>query len=83
MPIAAGPYRPQLPDGAVLDGEIVIASPEGQLDFDSLLLRIHPAESRIKLLASQTPASYVAFDQLAADGVTRRHLVIQNPHGRE
>ena len=42
----------------------MIAGPNG-LDFDALLLRIHPAASRIKLLASQTPASYVAFDLLA------------------
>ena len=52
----------------MLDGEIVIASPEGHLDFDALLLRIHPAESRIKLLAARTPSSYVAFDLLALDG---------------
>src|SRR5205814_3505349 len=53
-----------LPDKCVLDGEIVIAGPNG-LDFDALQLRLHPAASRIKLLASQTPASYVAFDLLA------------------
>jgi ATP-dependent DNA ligase len=51
----------------VLDGEIVIAGPAG-LDFDALLLRIHPAASRVKLLASETPASYVAFDLLGVDG---------------
>src|SRR5207302_7383046 len=62
------PLARQLPMHCVLDGEIVIASPEGHLDFDALLLRIHPAESRIKLLASQTPASYVAFDLLSIDG---------------
>ena len=61
------PLAQQLPVGCVLDGEIVIAGPRG-LDFDALLLRIHPAASRIKLLASQTPASYVAFDLLALDG---------------
>ncbi len=58
------PLAQQLPRQCVLDGEIVIANPEGHLDFDALLFRIHPAESRIKLLASQTPASYVAFDLL-------------------
>jgi ATP-dependent DNA ligase len=62
------PLTAQLPPGCVLDGEIVIASPEGHLDFDALLLRIHPAASRIKLLASQTPASYVAFDLLEHEG---------------
>jgi ATP-dependent DNA ligase len=49
----------------VLDGEVVIARPDGGLDFDSLLLRIHPAESRVRMLAEATPASYVAFDCLA------------------
>jgi ATP-dependent DNA ligase len=48
----------------VLDGEIVIAR-DGGLDFDSLLLRIHPAASRVAMLAEQTPASFVAFDCLA------------------
>ena len=49
----------------VLDGEVVIARPDGGLDFDSLLLRIHPAESRVRMLAEQSPASFVAFDCLA------------------
>ena len=49
----------------VLDGEVVIVDPEGGLDFDSLLIRIHPAASRVKMLAEQSPASYVAFDCLA------------------
>jgi ATP-dependent DNA ligase len=56
--------RVALPQRCVLDGEVVIAGPRG-LDFDSLLLRIHPAASRVKLLAAQTPASYVAWDLLA------------------
>ncbi len=49
----------------VLDGEVVIARPDGGLDFDSLLLRIHPAASRVKMLAEASPASFVAFDCLA------------------
>ncbi len=53
----------QLPARCVLDGEIVIASKAG-LDFDALQLRIHPAASRVKLLAGQTPASVVFFDLL-------------------
>ncbi len=53
----------QLPGRCVLDGEIVIAN-EGGLDFDALQLRIHPAASRVKLLATQTPASIVFFDLL-------------------
>jgi ATP-dependent DNA ligase len=51
----------------VLDGEVVIARPDGGLDFDALLLRIHPAESRVRMLAEQSPASFVAFDCLADD----------------
>jgi ATP-dependent DNA ligase len=49
----------------VLDGEIVIARPDGGLDFDALLMRIHPAASRVKMLSEEHPASYVAFDCLA------------------
>lgn len=64
FPELAGGLREALPDRCVLDGEVVIAGPDG-LDFDALQLRLHPAESRIKLLASQTPASFVGFDLLA------------------
>ena len=56
-----------LPKGCVLDGEIVIAGAAG-LDFDALQQRIHPAPSRIARLAKETPASFVAFDLLAAGG---------------
>ena len=49
----------------VLDGEVVIARPGGGLDFDALLLRIHPAASRVRMLAAESPASFVAFDILA------------------
>jgi ATP-dependent DNA ligase len=55
-----------LPNRCVLDGEIVIAGSAG-LDFDTLSQRIHPADSRIQLLARTAPASYVAFDLLALD----------------
>jgi len=53
-----------LPERCVLDGEIIVPGPNG-LDFDALLQRIHPAASRVKLLAAQTPSSFVAFDLLA------------------
>src|SRR5262245_63007000 len=56
-----------LPDGCVIDGEIVIAA-DGGLDFDALQLRLHPAASRVAKLANQTPAAFVAFDLLAVDG---------------
>jgi len=57
-----------LPTRCVLDGEIVIATPRG-LDFDALQLRVHPAASRVKMLAETTPASVVFFD-LLSDGVS-------------
>jgi ATP-dependent DNA ligase len=56
--------RAALPERCVLDGEVVIVN-GGKLDFDSMLLRIHPAESRVKMLAEQTPSSFVAWDLLA------------------
>ena len=58
------PLKSQLPNRCVLDGEVVVAQ-DGILDFDSLQLRIHPAESRIKLLSQQIPSSIVFFDLLA------------------
>jgi ATP-dependent DNA ligase len=56
--------RENLPERCVVDGEIVIAH-DGKLDFEAMLLRIHPAKSRVLLLAAEHPASYVAFDLLA------------------
>jgi ATP-dependent DNA ligase len=56
-----------LPDGCVIDGEIVIAGRDG-LDFDALQLRLHPAASRVSKLAKETPAAFVGFDLLAIDG---------------
>src|SRR5512134_2311497 len=64
FPELAEPFRAQLPERCILDGEVVIAGSEG-LAFESLLLRIHPAASRVRLLASETPASFVAWDLLA------------------
>jgi ATP-dependent DNA ligase len=58
--------KAHLPSRCVLDAEIVVPDPEGRrLDFDALLLRIHPAASRVRLLAGETPARLVAFDLLA------------------
>lgn len=59
--------RDEIPPGTVLDGEIVIAGPNG-LDFGALQLRLHPAASRVQKLAAETPASFVAFDLLAWEG---------------
>jgi len=63
----------ELPDRCVIDGEIVIATDHG-LDFDALQQRIHPADSRVRMLAEKTPASFIAFDLLALgdDDYTRR-----------
>src|SRR5437660_4550901 len=63
-------YFPELsfpPGQYVLDGEIVIDGADGGQDFGALQQRIHPAISRITMLAEQTPARYVAFDLLAHD----------------
>jgi ATP-dependent DNA ligase len=62
-----------LPDGCVVDGEIVIATRHG-LDFDALQMRLHPAASRVAKLAGETPSSFVAFDALAVNGEDLRLL---------
>src|ERR671922_2567589 len=64
FPELIAPLRAMLPERCVVDGEIVIVG-DGGLDFEALLLRIHPAASRVKLLAEQSPASFVAWDVLA------------------
>jgi ATP-dependent DNA ligase len=64
FPELLAPLAENLPERCVLDGEIVIVGSAG-LDFEALLMRIHPAASRVKLLAAQTPASFVAWDLLA------------------
>jgi ATP-dependent DNA ligase len=72
FPEVLEPLRAALPSRAVVDGELVIATPGG-LDFDLLSLRIHPAASRVAKLAAETPSSFVAFDALAeADEDLRR-----------
>jgi ATP-dependent DNA ligase len=60
------PLRSTLPARCVLDGEIVIAQ-NNSLNFDLLQLRLHPAASRVKMLAQQTPSSFVFFDLLCED----------------
>jgi len=73
FPELLDPIRVSLPERAVVDGEIVIATEHG-LDFDLLSLRIHPAASRIAKLAAETPASFVAFDLIAlGDDDLREH----------
>ena len=64
FPELAASLAKALPHAMVLDGEIVIIGEHG-LDFDALLMRIHPAASRVRKLADETPSSFVAFDMLA------------------
>jgi ATP-dependent DNA ligase len=64
FPELADPIRASFPDRCIVDGEVVI-SRDGELDFEALLLRIHPAASRVKMLAEQSPASFVGWDLLA------------------
>ena len=66
FPELIAPLEAALPERCVVDGEIVIVG-SGGLDFEALLLRIHPAASRVKLLAERSPASFVAWDLLALD----------------
>jgi ATP-dependent DNA ligase len=68
FPELLDPLRASLPDRCVIDGEIVLPALDDRgLDFDALLQRIHPAESRVRRLAAETPASMVIFDLLALD----------------
>jgi ATP-dependent DNA ligase len=64
FPDVVAAARERLPQRCVVDGEIVIVTGD-RLDFEALLQRIHPASSRVELLARETPASFVAFDLLA------------------
>jgi ATP-dependent DNA ligase len=75
------PLKAALPERCVLDGEIVIAGENG-LDFEALLLRIHPAASRVKLLAAQAPASYVAWDLLAIGDEDLREVPLEKRRER-
>jgi len=71
------PLRSQLPARCVLDGEIVVAK-NGALDFDALQLRIHPAQSRVKLLSQEIPASIVFFDLLGEGDRDLRGMAFQD-----
>jgi ATP-dependent DNA ligase len=66
FPELVAPLQASLPERCVVDGEIVVADRGGRgLDFDALCQRIHPAASRVRMLAEETPSSFVAFDLLA------------------
>lgn len=73
FPDVVSALRQALPERCVVDGEVVIAGPGG-LDFDALQQRIHPADSRVRMLAAKTPASFVAFDLLALDSADLREV---------
>src|ERR1700756_2563148 len=64
FPELVAAVRAELPQRCVIDGEIVVATDHG-LDFEALQQRIHPADSRVRMLAEKTPASFIAFDVLA------------------
>jgi ATP-dependent DNA ligase len=64
FPEMEDPLRRSLPERCVVDGELFV-SIDGKLDFDALGQRIHPADSRVQMLAGETPAGFVAFDVLA------------------
>ncbi len=73
FPELLGPLRDALPERAVVDGEIILAI-DGALDFDALGQRIHPADSRVQMLAQKTPTEFVAFDVLAVGDEDLRSL---------
>lgn len=67
------PLRRMLPERCVVDGELIVAT-DDHLDFEALQQRIHPAESRVNMLAEKTPAEFVAFDLLAIGDDDLREL---------
>jgi len=73
FPELVAAVKTELPQRCVVDGEIVVATDHG-LDFEALQQRIHPADSRVRMLAERTPATFIAFDLLALgdDDYTRR-----------
>ncbi|QIJ65753.1 ATP-dependent DNA ligase [Streptomyces sp. JB150] len=77
FPELVAALKERVPARCVLDGEIVIAR-EGRLDFDALTERIHPADSRVRMLAQRTPSSFVAFDLLALDDVSLLEVPLED-----
>src|SRR3989442_15287888 len=81
FPELVAPLAAALPERCVVDGEIVIVG-GGGLDFEALLLRIHPAASRVQLLAAQSPAAFVAWDLLARGDEDLRDVALGVRRGR-
>ena len=75
FPELLAPLAAALPERCVVDGEIVIVGARG-LDFEALLIRIHPAASRVKLLADQAPASFVTWDLLSLGDEDLREVAL-------
>jgi ATP-dependent DNA ligase len=75
------PLGELLPPHSALDGEIVIAR-DGRLDFDSMQMRLHPAESRIRRLSAEIPADFVVFDILLWDGEPVHELPLEERRER-
>ncbi|MFF8811490.1 ATP-dependent DNA ligase [Streptomyces pactum] len=87
FPEVVAAVRDELPERCVVDGELVIAH-EGRLDFDRLTERIHPADSRVRMLSERTPAALVVFDLLALGDaalldapLTRRRAALEEALG--
>jgi ATP-dependent DNA ligase len=75
------PVGERLPPGSALDGEILIAR-DGVVDFDAMQTRLHPAESRVRRLAAEIPAEFVAFDVLLWDGEAVHELPLEERRRR-
>jgi ATP-dependent DNA ligase len=83
FPELVAALKASLPEQCVVDSEIVVASPEhGRLDFFALQQRLHPAASRVKLLADQTPATLIAFDLVAVDAEDLRPVPFRQRRAR-
>ena len=74
------PLGEQLPPSSALDGEIVIER-EGALDFDAMQTRLHPAESRVRKLAAEIPARFIAFDVLLWNGAPVHERPLEERRG--
>lgn len=81
FPEVLDPIRASFPDRCVIDGELILAS-DDHLDFDGLQQRIHPAASRVDMLAETTPAAFVAFDMIALDDDDLRQLPFRERRAR-
>ncbi len=83
FPELVNAIQAELPSRCVIDGEIVLPDfAAGRLNFEALQLRLHPAASRVRLLAGQTPAHFVAFDLLALGSEDYTTAAVRRAPGR-